>query len=137
VNLGIELDREVSPANYLWKRRSEFPGIGDSDAVLAAIQAGLALERWGFGDARRRWRAVVSAAQEAGQAARLDGVTPRRLIAEIDRVREAVETVLFDGQLPPDLAACAARCAAKMCARAIEHALRAYWQGNGASATSR
>jgi len=134
VNLGIELDREVSPANYLWKHRSEFVDIGDSSAVLSAIQAGLALERWSFGDARRCWRAVVTAAQQAGYAARRDGVTPRRLVTQIDRVREAVETVLFDGQLPPDLAAWAARCAAKMCARAVEHALRAYWQDNGASA---
>ncbi|KPK80450.1 MAG: hypothetical protein AMS25_08825 [Gemmatimonas sp. SM23_52] len=137
MNLGIELDREASPANYLWKRRSELAEIGDNNAVLAAIQAGRALERWSFGDARRCWRAVVTAAQEAGQAARRDGVTPRRLVAEIDRVREAVETVLFDGQLPPDLAAWATRCAAKMCACALEHALRAYWSDNGASAPSR
>lgn len=127
MNLGIELEREVSPATYLWKNRAEFPDFGDSDAVPAAIDVGIALEHWQLERARGSWRIVVRAAREAGRSARRTGVTPRRLMSEIDRVRDSVETVLFDGRLPPDLAARAARAAAKMCARAVEHALSSYW----------
>jgi hypothetical protein len=36
--------------------------------------------------------------------------------------------VLFDGRLPPDLAVRAARCTAKMCNRAVEHVIAAYWE---------
>jgi hypothetical protein len=128
VNLGIELEREVSPAIYLWDRKSEFPAFAECDAVKAAIETGVALEQLEFGRARRSWRRVVRAAREAGRAARSQGLTPRRLIAEIDRVRQAMEDVLFDGRLPPDLAASGARCMAKMCARVLDHALRTYWQ---------
>jgi hypothetical protein len=128
VNLGIELEREVSPAIYLWDRKSEFPALADSDAVQAAIETGVALEQLEFGRARASWRRVVRSAREAGRAARSEGVTPRRLIADIDRIRLAMEDVLFDGRLPPDLAAAGARCMAKMCARVLDHALRTYWQ---------
>jgi hypothetical protein len=128
VNLGIELEREVSPAIYLWDRKSEFPSFAEGDAVQAAIETGVALEQLEFGRARRCWRGVVRAAQEAGRAARSQGLTSRRLIADIDRVRQAMEDVLFDGRLPPDLAATGARCMAKMCARVLDHALRTYWQ---------
>lgn len=127
MNLGIELEREASPATYLWENRREFLDIIEGDAVLAAIETGVALEHWELERARRSWRIVVAAAREAGGLARRGGLTPRRLVSEIDRVRDAVETVLFDGRLPPDLAARAARAAAKMCARAVEHALIAYW----------
>jgi hypothetical protein len=129
VNLGIELEREVSPATYLWECRFEFPAFSQSHAVNSAIETGLALEQLQFGRARHCWRQVIDAAEEAGRQARREGLTPRRLMADIDRVREAVETVLFDGRLPPDLAAWATRCVAKMCARAVGHALRAYWAG--------
>jgi hypothetical protein len=121
VNLGIELEREVSPAIYLWDRKSEFPAFAESHAVEAAIETGVALEQLDFGQARFKWRSVV-------RAARSQGLTPRRLIADIDRVRQAMEDVLFDGRLPPDLAAAGARCMAKMCARVLDHALRTYWQ---------
>lgn len=127
MNLGIELERQASPANYLWNCRLELPALVSEEAVLAAVQTGIALENWQVGRARTFWRQVVSAAREAGAGASRAGLTPRRLLAEIERVWEAVETVLFDGRLPPDLAARAARCAAKMCTRAVEHALRAYW----------
>ncbi len=127
MNLGIELEREVSPAIYLWDRRSEFPAFAASDAVEAAIETGVALEQLEFGEARRRWRSVVRAAREAGRAARAQGLTPRHLIADLDRIRRAMEDVLFDGRLPPDLAAAGARCMAKMCGRVLDHALRTYW----------
>lgn len=128
MNLGIELEREVSPAIYLWDRKSEFPAFANGQAVESAIETGVALEQLEFGVARRRWRSVVCAAREAGRAARSQGQTPRRLIADIDRIRQAMEDVLFDGRLPPDLAAAGARCMAKMCARVLDHALRTYWQ---------
>ena len=127
MNLGIELEREVSPATYLWKNRAEFPDIGDSDAVRAAIEVGIALEHWELERARASWRIVVGAAREAGRSAREAGLSSRGLISDIDRVRDSVEIVLFDGRLPPDLAVRAARAAAKMCARAVEHALASYW----------
>ncbi|UCC73355.1 MAG: hypothetical protein JSV86_01970 [Gemmatimonadota bacterium] len=126
MNLGIELDREVSPAIYLWDSKSEFPAFADGDAVQSAIETAVALEQLEFGRARRCWRSVVEAAREAGRAARSRGLTPRCLIGDIDRVRQAMEDVLFDGRLPPDLAASAARCMAKMCARVLDHALRTY-----------
>lgn len=128
MNLGIELEREVSPAIYLWDRKSEFPAFAESQAVEAAIETGVALEQLELGQARRHWRNVVRAAREVGRATRSQGLTPRRLIAEIDRIRQAMEDVLFDGRLPPDLAATGARCMAKMCARVLDHALRTYWQ---------
>ncbi len=134
--MEIELDREGSPATYLWDRRLEFPGFAESDAVQAAIETGVALEQLQFGRARQCWGVVVNAAKEAGRAARRAEQTPRRLVADIDRVREAMETVLFDGRLPPDLAAWASRCMAKMCARVLEHALRAYWQDEVSAATA-
>ena len=49
------------------------------------------------------------------------------LIADLDRIRRAMEDVLFDGRLPPDLAAAGARSMAKMCGRVLDHALRTYW----------
>ncbi len=52
----------------------------------------------------------------------------RRFLAELGQAREAVETVLFDGRLPPDLAANAARQTSKMWARVVEHGLAAYWR---------
>ncbi len=127
MNLGIELEREVSPAEYLWKNRAEFPDFGESGVVPAAIDVGIALEHWQLERARGSWRIVVGAARDAGRSARQAGLTPRRLVCDIDRVRDSVETVLFDGRLPTDLAARAARAAAKMCARAVEHALDSYW----------
>jgi hypothetical protein len=131
VELGIELEREVSPATYLWEHRPEFPEFADNAAVVAAIETGAALEGWQLDRARRSWRIVVDAAREAGYAARRDGVSPRRLLAAVDRVLDAVETVLFDGRLPPDLAARTARTSAKMAARAVQHALTAYWCVSG------
>lgn len=128
VNLGIELEREVSPATYLWEHRREFRDVGNCEAALSAIQAGMALEGWRLGEARRAWRVVVEAAREEGRRARREGHVPRRLATDVDRVREVVELVLFDGRLPSDLAALAARCASKMCARSVEHALAGYWQ---------
>jgi hypothetical protein len=127
VNLGIELEREVSPAEYLWKSRAEFPDFGNSGAVSAAIDVGMALEHWQLQRARGSWRIVVAAARRAGRSARRAGRTSRRLASDIDRIRDSVETVLFDGRLPPDLAARSSRAAAKMCARVVEHALAAYW----------
>ncbi len=127
MDLGIELEREVSPATYLWENRAEFPDFGEPYVVPAAIDVGIALEHWQLERARGSWQIVVKAARDAGRAARRAGLTPRRLVAEIDRVRDSVENVLFDGRLPPDLAARAARAAAKMCARAVEYALASYW----------
>lgn len=132
----MELEREVSPATYIWKHRSEFPAIECGEALLAALEAGIALEGWQFGRARRAWRVVVEAAERAGREARRNGLTSRRLIAGVDRLRDAVELVLFDGRLPPDLAGQAARTAAKMCTRAVEHALHAYWEENGQAPSS-
>lgn len=128
MNLGMELERDVSPATYLWDRRLEFPAFRDGTVVKAAIQTGLALERWQMSEARRAWRVVVEAAQEAGRAARNGGVPTRRLVSDIDRVLDAVELVLFDGRLPTDVAARAARSAARMCARVVEHILCSYWE---------
>ena len=128
MDLGIELQREISPATYILKHRSEFPAIENARALLAAFEAGVALEQWQFGRARRAWRLVVNAAEDAGRRASRDGITPRRLVAKVDRLRDAIELVLFDGRLPQDLAARAARTAAKMCTRVVEHALLAYWQ---------
>ncbi len=136
MELGIELEREASPATYLWDHRLEFPEFSDRDAVLAAIETGMALERWEYARARRNWRIVLGAARELGYTARRDATSPRRLVSGVDRVRDAVETVLFDGRLPADLAARAARAAAKMCARVVEHALSAYWQGPADGADS-
>ncbi|NIR46577.1 MAG: hypothetical protein GWN99_19205 [Gemmatimonadetes bacterium] len=128
MNLGMELERDVSPATYLWDRRIEFPAFADGSAVEAAIQTGLALENWQLAEARRKWRVVIETACEAGRAARNGGVPTRRLISDIDRVLDAVELVLFDGRLPADVAARAARSAARMCARVVEHVLRSYWE---------
>ncbi len=128
MELGIELKREISPATYVWEHREELPGVLEPDVVPAAIRAGMALEQWRFLEARRSWREVVAAARRAGSAARREGRTPRRLIAEVDRVRDAVEMVLFDGRLPADVAALAARRVSKMCTRAVEHALTSYWE---------
>ncbi len=96
-------------------------------AVLAAIETGMALEACNWSRARRAWRRVIGAVRCAARGARGDGVTMRRFLAELGRARDAVETVLFDGRLPPDLAASATRQASKMWARAVEHALSAYW----------
>ncbi len=128
MNIGVELEWEVSPAAYLWKHRAEFPAFPNGAALTAAIEVGLALEHCRLGEARRRWCVVVKAIEEAGRSARREGMSPRRVVAQVDRVREAVELVLFDGRLPPDLAAGAARRAGKMCVRAAEHALASYWQ---------
>ncbi len=125
----MQLGREVSAATYLWDRRSELSLNGHGDAVLAAIKAGMALEGWELERARRQWRWVIDAAEQAGRAARRAGHGPRRLASEMGRVRESVELVLFDGRLPPDLAACSARTAAKMYGRVLERALAAYWDG--------
>lgn len=135
VNLGFELDREVSPATYLWQHRLEFLSIVDDKSVLAAIRAGMALENWQLASARRSWAVVMEAARRAGRSARRSGQKPRRIVADIDQVRAAAELVLFDGRLPPDLAAHAARCASNMCARALNHALRAYWEERPAIGT--
>lgn len=128
VNLGFELERELSPATHLWNHRLEFPETAVSAAVLAGIQAGRALEACDWGGARRAWREVIAAARRAGREARCRKVTMRRFLAELGQAREAVETVLFDGRLPPDLAADAARRASKMWARVVEHGLAAYWR---------
>ncbi len=128
VNLGFELERELSPATHLWNHRLEFPESAVNGALLAGIQAGRALEACDWGRARRAWREVIAAARRAGREARCQGMTMRRFLADLDRAREAVETVLFDGRLPPDLAADAARRASKMWARAVEHGLAAYWR---------
>jgi hypothetical protein len=124
----MELEREVSPATYLWEHRHEFPDFSNPDVLPAAIEAGIALEHWQFDRARRCWRIVVAAAREAGRSAGLERVTLRRVVSDIDRVRDAIEVVLFDGRLPPDLAVRAARSTAKMCNRAVEHAMAAYWE---------
>jgi hypothetical protein len=127
VNIGIEIERDSSPATYLWKSRQEFPSFAGV-SVVAAIEAGIALEHWQLERARRSWRKVLRAAERAGRDARRKGVPTRGLVSQAGRVLEAVETVLFDGRLPSDLAARAARTAAKMCARVIERALHAYWE---------
>ena len=127
MDLGLELERELSPARYLREHSAEFPACADDRAVPAAIEAAVALEECDRHRARRHWRVVVASARSAGLRARASGVTPRRLVSDVDRLRTAIETVLFDGRLPPDLAAWAARSAAKMCTRAVEHALCAYW----------
>jgi hypothetical protein len=128
VNLGIELERDISPAKYLWDSRVEFPGFAEGAAVEAAIEAGVALEAWQMARARRCWRVVIESAEQAGRMARREGLSTRRLVADIDRVLDAVEVVVFDGRLPPDMAARTARMAAKMSARAVEHMLRSYWE---------
>ncbi len=128
MNLGIELERDVSPAKYLWDSRLEFPSFADSPAVEAAIEAGIALEEWQMGRARRCWKIVIESAEQAGRAARREGFSTRRLVADIDRVLDAVEIVVFDGRLPPDVAGRTGRMAAKMSARAVEHMLRSYWE---------
>ena len=128
MEFGIELAREDSPASYLLECRAELPAVGVERAVLAAIETGIALEDWRLGEARRRWGSVVEAARSEGTAARRRGWSPRRIALRIDRLREAVDTILFDGRLPADLAALASRRAAKMCALAMVHALRSYWQ---------
>jgi len=128
VNLGMELEREVSPATYLWEHRHEFPDFSNPDVLPAAIEAGIALENWQLDRARRCWRTVVAAAREAGRSAALNSVTLRGIVGDIDRVRDAIEVVLFDGRLPPDVAVRAARSTAKMCNRAVEHAIAAYWE---------
>ncbi len=127
MNLGTELAREVSVGAYLFKRRSELPQDADSDALLAGIDAGIALEICEFGRARRSWRVVVQAVEQLGRSARRQGLAPRRMVARIARLRDAVDLVLFDGLLPPDLAALAAQTCAKMFARATDRALLAYW----------
>lgn len=129
MELGLQMERELSPARYLRRHLKELPACGDHRAVSAAIEAAVALEDCDPGRARRSWRTVVRAARAAGLAARRAGTTPRRLSVEVDRLREAMETVLFDGRLPADLAAWASRWTAKMCTRAVEHALCAYWRG--------
>jgi hypothetical protein len=131
VDLGLELERELSPARYLREHREEFSGCAHEAIVAAGIEAALALEECNPGRARRQWRLVLQAARAVGSAARHDGLTPRRLASQVDRLRQAMETVLFDGFLPPDLAAWATRCVAKMCTRAVERALCAYWAGDG------
>ncbi len=132
VNLGFELERELSPATHLWNHRLEFPESGVNSALLGGIQTGRALETCDWGSARRAWREVIAAARRAGREARCKGVTMRRFLAELGQAREAVETVLFDGRLPPDLAAEAARRASKMWARVAEHGLAAYWRSSPA-----
>lgn len=135
MNLGIELERDVSPATYLWESRLEFPTFSDGPVVEAAIETGIALEQWQMGRARRCWQIVIAAAQEAGRAARRDGISTKRLVGDIDRVLDAVEMVVFDGRLPPDVAGRTARLASKMSARVVEHMLRSYWgEGNGDAA---
>ena len=131
MNLGTELVREVSVGAYLFKRRSELQqdADADADALLAGIDAGIALEICEFGRARRAWRVVVEAAERTGRSARRQGVAPRRMVARIARLRDAVDLVLFDGLLPADLAALAAQTSAKMFARAMDRALLAYWDG--------
>ncbi len=124
----MELEREVSPATYLWEHRHEFPDFSNPDVLPAAIEAGIALENWQLDRARRCWRTVVAAAREAGRSAGRNRVSLRSIVGDIDRVRDAIEVVLFDGRLPPDLAVRAARSTAKMCNRAVEHALAAYWE---------
>lgn len=124
----MEIEREVSPATYLWEHRDEFPGFCNPDVLPAAIETAIALENWQLDRARSCWRIVVAAAREAGRAAGRERVTLRGIVAGIDRVRDAIEVVLFDGRLPPDVAVRAARSTAKMCNRAVEHALAAYWE---------
>jgi hypothetical protein len=62
-----------------------------------------------------------------GHHAREQGRDARRLIADVDGVRDRVDLILFDGRLPPDLAARAARLAGKMAAHWLDRALSAYW----------
>lgn len=128
MNLGIELERDVSPATYIWESRLEFPGFGDSAVVQAAIETGIALEQWQLGRARRCWQIVIKSAQEAGRAARREGLSTKRLVGEVDRILDAVEMVVFDGRLPPDIAGRTARFASKMSSRVVEHMLRSYWE---------
>ncbi len=128
MNLGIELERDVSPATYLWESRLEFPSFGDGAVVQAAIEVGIALEQWQLGRARRCWHIVVESARTAGRAARREGLSTRRRVADVDRILDAVELVVFDGRLPPDIASRTARLAAKMSARVVEHMLRSYWE---------
>ena len=64
----------------------------------------------------------------AGCNARRNGVPTKRLISDVDRILDAVEMVVFDGRLPPDIAARTARLAAKMSARVVQHMLCSYWE---------
>ena len=133
VDLGLELERELSPARYLRQHREEFAGYTHGAIVAAGIEAAVALEECNTGRARRQWGLVLQAARSVGSAARREGLTPRRLASQVDRLRQAMETVLFDGFLPPDLAAWATRSVAKMCTRAVDRALCAYWAGDEAA----
>lgn len=128
MNLGIELERDMSPAKYLWESRLEFPSFGDGVVVQAAIEVGIALEQWELGRARRCWHIVMESARAAGCNARRNGVPTKRLISDVDRILDAVEMVVFDGRLPPDIAARTARLAAKMSARVVQHMLCSYWE---------
>lgn len=114
---------------YLWEHQREFPSLPNRKIVLAAIQAGIALENWRFAAARRHWRVVAKAAASAGYEAGLTGGSLRRILLEIDQAREVAETILFDGRLPLDLAARSSRAVAKMCARAVQHAMSGYSHG--------
>jgi hypothetical protein len=132
VDLAIDLARDLSPALYLRDRRQEYDG-GDSrldcdGALTAALETGLALESAYGEGARRAWARALAAAEDAGRAARRTGVSPWRLLSRVARLRDGVELVLFDGRLPPELAARAARLVAKMSGRWIDRALRAYWE---------
>ena len=127
MNLGIELGRDVSAANYLREHLDELCVEEDAAAVLAALKAGIALERCQMGRATRQWRIVVRAAEALGRSARESGLPMQRLATHIDRVRDSLDQVLFDGRLPADIATLASRTAAKMAALALKRAILAYW----------
>lgn len=127
MDLGIQLGRDESAASYLREHVAELPLGEHADAVLAALETGMALERSQFGLARRQWRRVLAAAEQLGRQARSDGIPLQRVVVTVDRVREALDLVLFDGRLPTDIAAQASRMASKMSAHVVRVALLEYW----------
>ena len=127
VNLGMELGRDVSAASYLREHLGELTAGGDSEGVLAALETGIALERCQLGRATRSWRRVVAVAERLGRETRRAGLPMQRVASRIDRVRDAMDQVLFDGRLPPDIATLAARTAAKMSGLLLKRAILAYW----------
>lgn len=130
MNLALHLTRDLSPAAYLQERRSELlpdSCAGGERMLSAALEAARALEEADRGRAHRAWSALMADARSRGRGLREQGRDPRSLIADVDRVRDRVDLVLFDGRLPSDLAARAARLASKMAARWLDCALSAYW----------
>lgn len=137
MHLALDLGREVSPAAYLKDHRSEITAAagGDpdwDDVVRAALETGLALEAGDRTAARRAWARALKLARRQGRRAARDGHGPRALLCAVGHLRDAADLVLFDGRLPSDLAARAARLVAKMSGRWSDRALCSYWEAAAA-----